>query len=70
MQIVESKQSKKLSDDLGIKIDVYDSVKMRIATWNINGIRSLHNIGTWRTALKKIEADIVCLQETKITSKC
>ena len=41
---------------------------MRIVTWNINGIRSMKT-ETRRTFLKEIQADIVCFQETKITSK-
>ena len=41
---------------------------MRIITWNINGIRSMNNAGTWHSALDPIEADILCIQETKVTS--
>lgn len=40
---------------------------MRIVTWNINGIR------TFRSGIKKaldsLNADIICVQETKVTSK-
>ena len=42
---------------------------MRILTWNINGIRSLAAVGSWKTVLNTVNADIVCLQETKVTSK-
>ena len=45
------------------------NLKMRILTWNINGIRSLAAVGSWKTALNTVNADIVCLQETKVTSK-
>lgn len=41
---------------------------MKIVTWNINGIR------TFKTGIKKIldsfDADIICVQETKVTRKC
>ena len=42
---------------------------MRIVTWNINGIRSMKEVGNWYKPLESIEADVICLQETKITSK-
>jgi len=41
---------------------------LRIATWNINGIRSFSQ-QQFQEALLQIDADIVCLQETKITRK-
>lgn len=40
---------------------------MKIVTWNINGIR------TFKNAIKKnldsFDADIICVQETKVTRK-
>jgi exonuclease III len=40
---------------------------MRLVTWNINGIRSLK--ADWRDVLASLDADIICLQETKVASK-
>ncbi|KAG9300268.1 hypothetical protein G9A89_011341 [Geosiphon pyriformis] len=46
---------------------------MRIATWNINGIRSLIKYHPWcehknyQKILESLEADIICFQETKTT---
>lgn len=48
-------------------IDIFYSM-LRIATWNINGIRSFTK-EKFQEALSQIDADIVCLQETKITRK-
>ena len=36
---------------------------LRIFTWNINGIRSLDD---FQERLQKTEADIICVQETKV----
>lgn len=36
---------------------------MKLVTWNINGIRSFD----WKETLKSLDADIVCIQETKVT---
>jgi AP endonuclease 2 len=41
---------------------------LKIATWNINGIRSFTK-EKLQEALLQIDADIICLQETKITRK-
>ncbi|XP_068567741.1 DNA-(apurinic or apyrimidinic site) endonuclease 2 [Cebidichthys violaceus] len=38
---------------------------MKIVTWNINGIRTLR--GGIKKALDSLDADIVCVQETKVT---
>lgn len=38
---------------------------MRIVSWNVNGIRAVHNKGVFAPFLKKYKPDIVCLQETK-----
>lgn len=40
---------------------------MRIITWNINGIRTFK--GRIKNALDSLDADIICVQETKVTSK-
>jgi len=36
----------------------------RILSWNINGLRSLENFPDW---LSRLEADVLCFQETKVT---
>nr|XP_046251904.1 DNA-(apurinic or apyrimidinic site) lyase 2 [Scatophagus argus] len=38
---------------------------MRIVTWNINGIRTFR--GGIKKALDSLDADIICVQETKVT---
>lgn len=38
---------------------------MRIVTWNINGIRTFR--GGIKKALESLDADIICVQETKVT---
>ncbi|XP_034732134.1 DNA-(apurinic or apyrimidinic site) lyase 2 isoform X2 [Etheostoma cragini] len=38
---------------------------MKIVTWNINGIRTFR--GGIKTALDSLDADIICVQETKVT---
>lgn len=38
---------------------------MKIASWNVNGLRSLTKNGYWETFLKTLKPDIFCLQETK-----
>ena len=38
---------------------------MKIATWNVNSVRSrLERLLSW---LAKVEPDVVCLQELKVT---
>ena len=41
---------------------------MKIISWNVNGLKSLINNG-YKEKIEKIEADIVCLQETKINKE-
>lgn len=48
-----------------IKISSISCLKMKIVTWNVNGIRSFD--GKWKERLKSFNADIVCVQETKVT---
>lgn len=38
---------------------------MRLVSWNVNGIRSIHKKGTLTAFIEKVKPDIVCLQETK-----
>ncbi len=38
---------------------------MKIASWNVNGIRSVHNKGLFVPFVEKFDPDIICLQETK-----
>ena len=40
---------------------------MKIVTWNVNGIRSFD--GKWKEVLENLKADIICVQETKVTRK-
>ena len=40
---------------------------MKIVTWNVNGIRSFD--GKWKEILENLKADIICVQETKVTRK-
>ena len=39
---------------------------MKIVTWNVNGIRSFDK--KWKETLISLDADIICVQETKVTS--
>ncbi len=41
------------------------SVAMRLASWNINGIRAVHSKGLLVPFFSKFKPDIVCFQETK-----
>ena len=38
---------------------------MKLASWNVNGIRAVHNKGLFLPFIKEVKPDIVCLQETK-----
>jgi exodeoxyribonuclease-3 len=38
---------------------------MKLISWNVNGIRSIHKKGTLASFIEKVKPDIVCLQETK-----
>jgi exodeoxyribonuclease-3 len=38
---------------------------MKLLSWNINGIRSIHKKGTLAELIDKLKPDYVCLQETK-----
>jgi hypothetical protein len=41
---------------------------MKILTWNINGIRAVKKDQPLKKLFDSLDADIICLQETKITS--
>lgn len=38
---------------------------MRIVSWNVNGIRSVHKKGFFLPFVEKLRPDVICLQETK-----
>jgi len=38
---------------------------MKLISWNVNGIRSIHKKGELVAFLERVKPDIVCLQETK-----
>ena len=38
---------------------------MKLISWNVNGIRSIHNKGMFAPFIEKVKPDIICLQETK-----
>lgn len=38
---------------------------MKLVSWNVNGIRAVHKKGLFVPMIKKLEPDIICLQETK-----
>lgn len=49
--------------------------KMRIVTWNVNGWKKIRtyqpffSLQSWASIVSYLEADVVCLQETKLTRK-
>jgi exodeoxyribonuclease III len=38
---------------------------MKIVSWNVNGLRSVHRNGYWPAFLKGTKPDVICLQEVK-----
>ena len=44
-----------------------DWKEMRILSWNINGIRAARRDKSLKEVLDSLEADVICLQETKVT---
>ena len=38
---------------------------MKIISWNVNGIRSVHKKGMFLPFVERLDPDILCLQETK-----
>ncbi len=41
------------------------TIRMLIISWNVNGIRAVHNKGLFLPSVAKYKPDIICLQETK-----
>jgi len=41
---------------------------LTIVTWNVNGVRALK--GPLKRHLDVLNSDVICLQETKVTSTC
>ncbi|MGB2580678.1 MAG: exodeoxyribonuclease III [Minisyncoccia bacterium] len=41
---------------------------MKLISWNVNGLRAIHKKGNFADILKK-DADILCLQETKVEAE-
>jgi len=40
-------------------------LNMKLVSWNVNGIRAVHNKGLFLPVIKELKPDILCLQETK-----
>jgi exodeoxyribonuclease-3 len=40
-------------------------MRMKLVSWNVNGIRSIYKKGNLSTFIDQVKPDIVCLQETK-----
>lgn len=38
---------------------------MRLVSWNVNGIRAVHNKGLFTQMIENVRPDVLCLQETK-----
>lgn len=38
---------------------------MKLVSWNVNGIRAVHNKGLFVPFIKVLKPDVICLQETK-----
>ncbi len=38
---------------------------MKLVSWNVNGIRAVHNKGLFLPLIKELKPDVLCLQETK-----
>ena len=38
---------------------------MKLVSWNVNGIRAVHKKGLFLPFVKEVDADVICLQETK-----
>lgn len=39
---------------------------MKLVSWNVNGIRSIHKKGLFAPFIEKVKPDVVCLQETRL----
>ena len=40
-------------------------MRMKIVSWNVNGLRSVHRNGYWEPFLRGVKPDIFCFQEVK-----
>lgn len=38
---------------------------MKLVSWNVNGIRAVHNKGLFLPMVEQLQPDVICLQETK-----
>jgi len=50
--------------NVGGEVGMKEKTGLRILSWNINGLRSLENFPEW---LSRLDADVLCFQETKVT---
>jgi exodeoxyribonuclease-3 len=48
-----------------VRCHIQLSPRMKLYSWNVNGIRAVLKKGTFQSFLKEHQPDIVCLQETK-----
>ncbi len=46
---------------------MYTYNRMKLYSWNVNGIRAVHKKGLFQDFVARHQPDIVCLQETKAT---
>lgn len=46
-------------------VSCFYSTGMKLISWNVNGIRSIHKKGTLTSLIEKQKPEYVCLQETK-----
>ncbi len=49
----------------GVCLGLWYDTSMKILTWNVNGIRAVHNKGLLVPLIEREQPDVVCLQETK-----
>ena len=45
------------------RLETQSSDKLRLMTWNMNGVRSFDD---FQDRITNFEADIICIQETKV----
>ena len=49
------------------KAETQSADRLRLMTWNMNGVRSFDD---FQDRITNCEADIICIQETKVRRKC
>ena len=49
------------------KAETESAERLRLMTWNMNGVRSFDD---FQERITSCEADIICIQETKVRRKC